>query len=86
VFGIAGEQGEPGKRVAWVTGASRGVSKGIASALGVPSSWTSPVLSPPEGVGRAISAPADDPGRLTLAGRALSVDELAVRYRIDVTS
>jgi hypothetical protein len=26
------------------------------------------------------------PGLLTLTGRALSVDELAARYRIDVTS
>jgi NAD(P)-dependent dehydrogenase (short-subunit alcohol dehydrogenase family) len=40
----------------------------------------------PEGVGRAISALADDPALMTLTGRSLSVDELAVRYRIDVTS
>lgn len=40
----------------------------------------------PQGVGRAISALADDPELLELTGRALSVDELAVRYDIDVTS
>jgi hypothetical protein len=40
----------------------------------------------PEGVGRAIAALAGDPARLTLTGRALSVDELAARYRIDVNN
>jgi NAD(P)-dependent dehydrogenase (short-subunit alcohol dehydrogenase family) len=40
----------------------------------------------PEGVGRAISALADDPGLLALTGRALRVDELAARYGIDVTT
>lgn len=40
----------------------------------------------PEGVGRAVSALAGDPGLTTVTGRALSVDELATRYRIDVTS
>jgi hypothetical protein len=38
------------------------------------------------GVGRAIAALAGDPALLTLTGRTLSVDELATRYRIDVTS
>jgi NAD(P)-dependent dehydrogenase (short-subunit alcohol dehydrogenase family) len=40
----------------------------------------------PEGVGRAVSALADDPGLLALTGRALRVDELAARYGIDVTT
>jgi NAD(P)-dependent dehydrogenase (short-subunit alcohol dehydrogenase family) len=40
----------------------------------------------PEGVGRAVSALADDPGLLALTGRALGVDELAARYGIDVTT
>jgi NAD(P)-dependent dehydrogenase (short-subunit alcohol dehydrogenase family) len=40
----------------------------------------------PEGVGRAIAALASDPMVLTLSGGAVSVDELAVRYRIDVRS
>jgi NAD(P)-dependent dehydrogenase (short-subunit alcohol dehydrogenase family) len=39
----------------------------------------------PEGVGRAVAALADDPGLLGLTGRALTVTELAERYRLDVT-
>jgi len=40
----------------------------------------------PEGVGRAISALADDPHLMTLTGQALSVEFLASRYSVDVTS
>jgi hypothetical protein len=40
----------------------------------------------PEGVGRAVAALAGDPRRLSLTGRALSVDDLAARYGIDVAS
>lgn len=34
MLGMAGERSGPARRVAWVTGASRGVGKGIAAALG----------------------------------------------------
>jgi NAD(P)-dependent dehydrogenase (short-subunit alcohol dehydrogenase family) len=40
----------------------------------------------PRGVGRAIAALADDPEVMTLTGRAISVSELADRYRLDVCS
>lgn len=40
----------------------------------------------PDGVGRAIAALADDPGRLSLTGQALTIAALADRYGIDVTS
>jgi NAD(P)-dependent dehydrogenase (short-subunit alcohol dehydrogenase family) len=40
----------------------------------------------PEGVGRAISALADDPDLMALTGQALSVEFLASRYGADVTS
>jgi NAD(P)-dependent dehydrogenase (short-subunit alcohol dehydrogenase family) len=40
----------------------------------------------PEGVGRAIAALADDPDLMTLTGQALSVELLAARYGVDVTS
>jgi NAD(P)-dependent dehydrogenase (short-subunit alcohol dehydrogenase family) len=39
-----------------------------------------------EGVGRAITALADDPDVLDLSGQALSVDSLATRYGIDVST
>jgi hypothetical protein len=40
----------------------------------------------PEGVGRAVAALAGDPDVLSLTGQALSVDDLATRYGIDVSS
>ena len=40
----------------------------------------------PEGVGRAVTALAADPNALSLTGQALSVDDLATRYGIDVSS
>jgi NAD(P)-dependent dehydrogenase (short-subunit alcohol dehydrogenase family) len=40
----------------------------------------------PEGVGRAIAAPASDPGLLSLTGQALGVEQLAARHHIDVRS
>jgi dehydrogenase/reductase SDR family protein 1 len=40
----------------------------------------------PEGVGRAVAALAADPDVLSLTGQALSVDTLATRYGIDVSS
>ena len=40
----------------------------------------------PEGVGRAVAALAGDPDVLSLTGQALSVDGLATRYGIDVSS
>jgi hypothetical protein len=40
----------------------------------------------PEGVGRAVAALAGDPDGLSLTGQALSVDALATRYGIDVSS
>jgi NAD(P)-dependent dehydrogenase (short-subunit alcohol dehydrogenase family) len=40
----------------------------------------------PEGVGRAVAALAADPDVLSLTGQALSVDALAARYGIDVSS
>ena len=119
--------GAPARRVAWVTGASRGVGRGIAVALGAASCKladdrlaltaalqlkehhvASVALHPgwvrtegvmqfaqyldlsqsqsPEGVGRAVAALAADPGVLSLTGQALSVDTLATRYGIDVSS
>jgi NAD(P)-dependent dehydrogenase (short-subunit alcohol dehydrogenase family) len=39
-----------------------------------------------EGVGRTIAALADDPDVLDLSGQALSVDSLATRYGIDVST
>ncbi len=71
----------PGRRVAWVTGASRGVGRGVlqfAAQLDLTRS------QPPEGVGRAIVALAGDPERLGLTGRALAVEALATRYGLDV--
>ena len=40
----------------------------------------------PEGVGRAVAALADDPDLLALTGRALTVDALAARYGINVST
>jgi dehydrogenase/reductase SDR family member 1 len=40
----------------------------------------------PEGVGRAVAALAGDADVLSLTGQALSVDSLATRYGIDVSS
>jgi NAD(P)-dependent dehydrogenase (short-subunit alcohol dehydrogenase family) len=40
----------------------------------------------PEGVGRAIAALAGDPDLLELTGQALSIEELAVRYGVDVSA
>jgi NAD(P)-dependent dehydrogenase (short-subunit alcohol dehydrogenase family) len=40
----------------------------------------------PEGVGRAITALAQDPELLTLSGRIMSVDDLAARYGINVST
>ena len=40
----------------------------------------------PEGVGRAIAGLADDPDLMTLTGQALTVESLAARYSVDVTS
>lgn len=40
----------------------------------------------PEGIGRAIAALADDPEPMALTGQALSVELLATRYGVDVTS
>jgi NAD(P)-dependent dehydrogenase (short-subunit alcohol dehydrogenase family) len=40
----------------------------------------------PEGVGRAITALAADPDVMALTGRALSIDELAARYKVDVSA
>jgi len=40
----------------------------------------------PEGVGRAITALASDPGLLSLTGQAFAVEELAARYHVDVRS
>ena len=40
----------------------------------------------PEGVGRAVAALADDPDVMALTGRALSVDDLAERYRLDIAT
>lgn len=40
----------------------------------------------PEGVGRAIAALSADPDMLSLTGRAFSVDELADRYAVDVST
>ncbi len=40
----------------------------------------------PEGVGRVVSALADDPDVLDLTGRALSVRELAERYHVDASA
>jgi hypothetical protein len=40
----------------------------------------------PEGVGRAIAALADDPDLMGLSGQTLSVELLASRYGVDVTS
>ena len=39
----------------------------------------------PEGVGRVVAALAADPAASTLTGRALSVDELAASYDVEVT-
>ncbi|MFB9235996.1 hypothetical protein ACFFWC_10635 [Plantactinospora siamensis] len=55
-------------RIAPVTGASRGVGRGIAVALGR----------------AAVAALAADEERLSLSGRALTVADLAQRYGIDV--
>jgi NAD(P)-dependent dehydrogenase (short-subunit alcohol dehydrogenase family) len=40
----------------------------------------------PEGVGRAIVALASDPELLSLTGQALGIEDLAVRYGIDVST
>jgi NAD(P)-dependent dehydrogenase (short-subunit alcohol dehydrogenase family) len=40
----------------------------------------------PAGVGRAVCALAADPQALSLTGQALTVEELAARYNVDVTS
>jgi hypothetical protein len=40
----------------------------------------------PEGVGPAIARLAEYPGLMTLTGQALSVELLAGRYNVDVTS
>jgi NAD(P)-dependent dehydrogenase (short-subunit alcohol dehydrogenase family) len=40
----------------------------------------------PEGVGRAIAALAGDPEMMGLTGQALTVEALAARYGVDVTS
>lgn len=39
----------------------------------------------PEGVGRAVTALAADPELMTHSGRVLSVDELAMRYGVDIS-
>lgn len=40
----------------------------------------------PTGVGRAVAALADDPEVAALAGRVLSLDAVAERYRVDVSA
>jgi NAD(P)-dependent dehydrogenase (short-subunit alcohol dehydrogenase family) len=88
----------PQTRLAWVTGAGRAVRRGTAVALGR-GGWTVYLTARStaagrtghlpgtveETAGRAAAAPADDPGLLSLTGRALTVTGLAERYRLDVT-
>jgi hypothetical protein len=40
----------------------------------------------PEGVGRAIAALARDPDLLSVTGRVLSVNDLAARYGVNVST
>jgi NAD(P)-dependent dehydrogenase (short-subunit alcohol dehydrogenase family) len=40
----------------------------------------------PQGVGRAVAAMMESSDRMELSGRAVSVAELATRYRVDVTT
>ena len=132
---MAAEQGHADRRVAWVTGTSRGVGRGVAvpetkqhafgaayamaqvadnrlalaaaiqlgehgvASVALQPDWvrTEGVLQfaahldltgsqSPEGVGRAIVALADDPDVLSMTGQALTVEALAERYGIDVSS
>jgi hypothetical protein len=97
VIGMADVQDRGGRRVAWVTGASRGVGRGASVALHPDWVRTEGVLQyaaqldltgsqSPEGVGRVIAALAGDPELPGLTGRALRVSALAARYGVDVTS
>lgn len=83
--------------MAWVTGGSRGVGRGVAAALGQ-AGWvrTEGVLQfaeqvdlsasqSPEGVGRAVAALAGDQELMSLTGQALTVEALAARYGVDVS-
>ena len=80
---MADADGAP-RRIAWVTGASRGVGRGVAMALGQQVDLASSQSS--EGVGRAIAALAGDPEVMGLTGQALTVMALAARYGVDVSS
>ena len=63
--------GDSPPRVAWVTGASRGVDLSASQS--------------PEGVGRVIAALAGDPEVLSMTGQALAVKALAARYDVDAS-
>ncbi len=87
----------PQARLAWVTGASRGVGRGIAVALGR-GGWTVYLTARSTAAGRTghlpgtveetaaqVSAAGGRGIAVGLTGRALTVTELAERYRLDVT-
>jgi len=80
---MADASSPPARRVAWVTGASRGVGRGVAVTLGQADLSSS---QSPEGVGRAVAALAGDPEVMGLTGQVLGVRALAERYGIDVSS
>jgi NAD(P)-dependent dehydrogenase (short-subunit alcohol dehydrogenase family) len=68
-------------RVAWVTGASRGIGRGAAIArrrdLLVNNAW---------GGYAGLAARQWDQWTAPLTGRALDVGELAIRYNVDVSA